>query len=317
MSRYATKYCHSLKLHLRKYGHKPAMVLNNDGSPNSLPPLDMFGGMPKRPKGRKEDMFPPTMLPQFPNLPPNFMQMQLQHLQSQFGHHPKVMPVPPFRMDDPSKFAHKLGEASNGNMSPTFMGQQSNEEQIRCDKCEFSTVSKEVFRNHMMLHASTERGALHQLLSSPLQHSVKRPLPDLNKSGEDLTYSPRMQSMSPPSSPFGARSAVKSESPNSVSSFHPHMNYFNKLAMSNPLLQGLVPHPALRALMEERHNESLNRTPDSQRNTPDSTHSREGAPLPPNKRHKADIFASLYASRMSEAASEKAESPNGALDLSK
>ena len=41
---YATKYCHSLKLHLRKYGHKPAMVLNNDGSPNPLPAIDMYGG---------------------------------------------------------------------------------------------------------------------------------------------------------------------------------------------------------------------------------------------------------------------------------
>lgn len=29
---YATKYCHSLKLHLRKYNHKPATVLNQDGS---------------------------------------------------------------------------------------------------------------------------------------------------------------------------------------------------------------------------------------------------------------------------------------------
>ena len=31
---YSTKYCHSLKLHLRKYAHKPAMVLSNDGTPN-------------------------------------------------------------------------------------------------------------------------------------------------------------------------------------------------------------------------------------------------------------------------------------------
>lgn len=29
---YATKYCHSLKLHLKKYDHKPATVLNPDGS---------------------------------------------------------------------------------------------------------------------------------------------------------------------------------------------------------------------------------------------------------------------------------------------
>lgn len=362
MFRYATKYCHSLKLHLRKYGHKPAMVLNNDGSPNALPPMDMFGGNggsgggaggggSKRQKGgssRKEDMFPPTLLPQFPNLPPNFMQMQLQHLQNQFGagHHHR--PMPPFRLDDPaaSKFAaHKINEASNGNglLATAVPGGGHHppgllpEEQMRCDKCEFSTVSKEVFRNHLLLHANTERGALHHLLTSPLQHhhaaaAAKRSFSELNKSGEDLSYSPRrMRSTSPPSSPFGgARSAEKSESPTSShSAFPPQLNYFNKLAMAgNPLLPGLVPHPALRALIEERHKDSLSSsggTPDSHRETPDSSSrgdgSGGGAPLPPNKRHKADIFASLYASRMSEAASssEKAESPpaNGALDLSK
>lgn len=29
---YATKYCHSLKLHLRKYNHKPASIVNLDGT---------------------------------------------------------------------------------------------------------------------------------------------------------------------------------------------------------------------------------------------------------------------------------------------
>ena len=29
---YATKYCHSLKLHLKKYEHTPASILNLDGT---------------------------------------------------------------------------------------------------------------------------------------------------------------------------------------------------------------------------------------------------------------------------------------------
>ena len=29
---YATKYCHSLKLHLKKYDHTPASILNLDGT---------------------------------------------------------------------------------------------------------------------------------------------------------------------------------------------------------------------------------------------------------------------------------------------
>ena len=33
----------SLKLHLRKYSHKPAMVLNPDGTPNPLPIIDVYG----------------------------------------------------------------------------------------------------------------------------------------------------------------------------------------------------------------------------------------------------------------------------------
>ncbi|XP_055630310.1 protein hunchback [Toxorhynchites rutilus septentrionalis] len=40
---YATKYCHSLKLHLRKYQHKPDVVLNVDGTPNPYPIIDVYG----------------------------------------------------------------------------------------------------------------------------------------------------------------------------------------------------------------------------------------------------------------------------------
>ena len=52
---YATKYCHSLKLHLRKYGHKPAMVLNPDGTPNPLPIIDVYGTR-RGPKLKKDDV---------------------------------------------------------------------------------------------------------------------------------------------------------------------------------------------------------------------------------------------------------------------
>ncbi len=51
---YATKYCHSLKLHLRKYAHKPAMVLNPDGTPNPLPIVDVYGTR-RGPKIKRDD----------------------------------------------------------------------------------------------------------------------------------------------------------------------------------------------------------------------------------------------------------------------
>nr|XP_023025290.1 protein hunchback-like [Leptinotarsa decemlineata] len=40
---YATKYCHSLKLHLRKLKHSPAMVRNADGTPNPWQVIDVYG----------------------------------------------------------------------------------------------------------------------------------------------------------------------------------------------------------------------------------------------------------------------------------
>ncbi|KRX84509.1 Hunchback -like protein [Trichinella sp. T6] len=40
---YATKYCHSLKLHLRKYGHNAATVINPDGTAASTVAIDVFG----------------------------------------------------------------------------------------------------------------------------------------------------------------------------------------------------------------------------------------------------------------------------------
>jgi hypothetical protein len=231
------------------------------------------------------------------------MQLQLQHLQNQFGHHqppshPKIAQVPPFRLlEEPpqpppsvsaAKLMHKLGEAANGNTagghiphhqqrSPPFTEEL---QQLKCDKCEFATSAKDVFRNHLMLHASTERGgALHQLLTSPLQQQQyggqKRPYSaassssaELNRSGDDFAaYSPKMRSGSPaaassPRSPFGGRHPAFMEKPESPLS-HPHLSYLNRLALSaaanNPLLQGLgmpANQAAIRAIMEERNKEA-------------------------------------------------------------
>ncbi|PSN42713.1 hypothetical protein C0J52_14305 [Blattella germanica] len=56
---YITKYCHSLKLHLRKYDHKPAMVLNPDGTPNPHPIIDVYGtrrGPKQRPRNNIKEL---------------------------------------------------------------------------------------------------------------------------------------------------------------------------------------------------------------------------------------------------------------------
>ncbi|XP_017777224.1 PREDICTED: protein hunchback [Nicrophorus vespilloides] len=59
---YVSKYCHSLKLHLRKYLHQPAMVLNADGTPNPLPIIDVYGT--RRGPKQKTSMMPTMMEPQ-------------------------------------------------------------------------------------------------------------------------------------------------------------------------------------------------------------------------------------------------------------
>lgn len=52
--RYVTKYIHSLKLHLRKKNHIPAMVLNPDGTPNPQAMIDIYGSK----RGPKQKLQP-------------------------------------------------------------------------------------------------------------------------------------------------------------------------------------------------------------------------------------------------------------------
>ncbi|XP_076361036.1 uncharacterized protein LOC143252578 [Tachypleus tridentatus] len=51
---YVTKYCHSLKLHLRKYAHKPSLVLNVDGTLNTNSVIDVYGKK-RGPRSKKQN----------------------------------------------------------------------------------------------------------------------------------------------------------------------------------------------------------------------------------------------------------------------
>ncbi len=92
---YATKYCHSLKLHLRKYGHTPAMVLNPDGTPNPLPIIDVYGTR-RGPKIKRDDSNA------FPVLPPHILQ-QIQKTNLQNPHRQ----IPPQQVLDSLRFRNK------------------------------------------------------------------------------------------------------------------------------------------------------------------------------------------------------------------
>ena len=171
--------------------------MNNDGPKNSKNSPVLLPSLPSN--------FP-TSLPNFPGFP-NFLslsQLQLQ-LQSQFGTPPKVAEVPSFRLEE------------RGWRLPMM---EELEVKLQCEKCEFSTSSPEVHKNHLLLHASSERGALQHLLTQ-VQPATE----------PTLAFSASAQPPRP----------VFMEGPDSTAD---PMDYFiYKMAMANPLLQGLVPSP--------------------------------------------------------------------------
>lgn len=200
---YATKYCHSLKLHLRKYGHNPAMVLNPDGTPNPIPIIDVYGTR-RGPKLKKDDKGMPI-------LPPHY-QIQAQLLKAQMhvtgkipssstspleSHVPAARqpgPVPPPSCTRPphSPFSYtypnmienlqssspilsRALEKSPEDLSRPLEGREqlrelllereravninpmSPKDVLRCSFCDFSTDRRELFSQHMVIHAGSER----------------------------------------------------------------------------------------------------------------------------------------------------------------
>lgn len=88
---YATKYCHSLKLHLRKYCHNPAAVLYPDGSPNPYPIVDVYGtrrGPKQKPKRTEENR---AKSPQLQNQP---IPQPISSIFPPYGFVPSGKPIP-------------------------------------------------------------------------------------------------------------------------------------------------------------------------------------------------------------------------------
>ena len=179
---YATKYCHSLKLHLRKYAHKPAMVLNPDGTPNPLPIVDVYGTR-RGPKIKRDEhgnvIGPPGALAMaqqnesppgngssvpgspgsggFPLLPPYLMaQMKMNQLQQSFpnfgpgglGRHHDDLEDSDHDIDNDDEIMdddEESGHYDDGKF------------QLKCAICDFETLDRDIYRNHMMLHATRDK----------------------------------------------------------------------------------------------------------------------------------------------------------------
>ena len=275
---YATKYCHSLKLHLRKYAHKPDMVLNPDGTPNPLPIIDVYGTRrgPKRkpteaeiiqsqispskpidpmdstsPKRQRQrsagppgsnslsQHHSPLGIPQsplsemagglpglphsptgMPMLPPHLLaQMQtMQHLQKTLQQSAAVAAAS--RIAQPSQLSRNqhamddfslqqrshTGRAAGGTIFPergnNHMAEvdrelerrrrrereynnEHNLERFKCAICDFETGAREIYTNHMMLHATKDQNSPPPLLPIPSKQRYPSQSLDHNLEGVD------------------------------------------------------------------------------------------------------------------------------------
>ncbi|XP_068222505.1 protein hunchback [Palaemon carinicauda] len=222
---YATKYCHSLKLHLRKYGHNPAMVLNPDGSPNPIPIIDVYGTR-RGPKLKKDDRGMPILPPHYQiqaellkaqmqmagsipvastspqDVPKSLSQQNIQAV-SNTPTTPNGTPHSPFHYPYTSMVGNLqssspiLSRALEKSPEETrnFEGREQLRElliererlarsklpfptngMLKCSFCEFSTDHREIFSQHMMLHASSESrdGGENEDIHSQSPQNIKR-----------------------------------------------------------------------------------------------------------------------------------------------
>ncbi|XP_069105613.1 protein hunchback-like isoform X1 [Argopecten irradians] len=181
---YATKYCHSLKLHLRKYNHKPATVLNSDGSlPQGIDAeasglsLMQKRGPPRGPRGPRKDKFDPfvnqflTMphvgLPGMPSGINSGMMSPYWPVLNQFPPNGLHAPPPlvPVSMNSPlgslpQEFAQRnlpLSSTPSMGHSPGALKQSPNS-LFKCKFCSFaSDIKNDLLRHVMKVHASENR----------------------------------------------------------------------------------------------------------------------------------------------------------------
>ncbi|CAG0923304.1 unnamed protein product [Notodromas monacha] len=170
---YATKYCHSLKLHLRKYNHNPDVVLNADGTPNPLPIIDVYGTR-RGPKAKKQPKKEPatSFLPLLGGLPmvgnPGGQNLQ-QHQQQHQPQHPwatmQQVVAHLLRQAAPEQLVDHLLQGQGPQFQGQLLGQGQGQPKrstmpprgaLRCNMCTFVTADRKQFSQHVLLHAANE-----------------------------------------------------------------------------------------------------------------------------------------------------------------
>uniref|UniRef100_A0A2C9K501 C2H2-type domain-containing protein n=1 Tax=Biomphalaria glabrata TaxID=6526 RepID=A0A2C9K501_BIOGL len=222
---YATKYCHSLKLHLRKYNHKPATVLNQDGSiPQGLD-VESSGisvvakrGPPRGPRGPRKDKQDPYVSQMF-GLPQGPMGMSpmmngmipfwpmLPHVANHLSPHAGMLPS----MGD---FAHQMkmraksdslrrttdGDKMDATDSDEESGQLRDDE-YACRLCDFVGENTEALCIHFVdVHKDEAKEVARAcgVSEENLAASLSRLIPELMAGGRRLSE-PLTESDSEPS----------------------------------------------------------------------------------------------------------------------
>lgn len=180
---YATKYCHSLKLHLRKYKHRPATVLNLDGTPNPYPVIDVYGTRrgprPKKQqilslavtKGKstsgtflsnklssrnkmiKKSIDPAELPSKSETIKINKSTVGLDPIENVASKSANDL-----KKDLPSSLINQSSKQTIGNESST--NNSTPITLLKCNYCSFQTESKPDFSNHLLNHVVTEKISL-------------------------------------------------------------------------------------------------------------------------------------------------------------
>ena len=229
---YATKYCHSLKLHLRKYNHKPAAVLNSDGSLPSGMDATASGlsllskrGPPRGPRGPRKDKMDP--------MAGHFLQMGASPMNRLPQGHPGMMspywPLLHNQMPNGMQFPFGLSPRLPG--LPPLPGPRENpiiKEEMssppgttpyKCNFCSFVGGNREVLTAHIVKAHASEN----QDLFSMFGISSEALLEENQKRMNALKSPLRSPSMFNPHLQLTPGSIkVKSETPDEVVKSSPH-----------------------------------------------------------------------------------------------
>lgn len=190
---YATKYCHSLKLHLRKYEHTPATVLNSDGTPNPGPIIDIYGTRrgPRTKKRKSEDDLEngsgSSVAPsqQTINYPPAIPFL---------GPGIHTMFPTPFLNGYPNVYinAHQPADNAGYHVGATQI-RMPHDNVFKCNFCIFTTDQYDIYQQHIIKHAVENKDLMATMGITPDSLHFHDPQIFNNYTQRHLEYAARAQ----------------------------------------------------------------------------------------------------------------------------